>query len=131
MNQVSFVNGISTPRGGTHVAWIVEEVVKAVATAVSRGSSGRRLSITPGQIRPHICVFVDAIVPNPSFDSQCKDSLITPLSVFAKANVLPPEYLKEVIEKTGIMEVEAPLRSRENVLIVHNCASGSSGGRGN
>jgi DNA topoisomerase-2 len=68
--QVSFVNGICTTRGGTHVNFLAEQIVSRVQEAVEK--KAKDLRVKPHQVKQHLWLFVNCLVENPSFDSQTK-----------------------------------------------------------
>ena len=79
--QISFVNGISTSKGGTHIDHLVQELSKA-------------LSSTPSQIKQHLFVFLKLLIDKPSFESQTKTELNTKI----KENLeLKPKFIKDVL----------------------------------
>jgi DNA topoisomerase-2 len=66
--QVSFVNGVSTTGGGTHVEHVVGQLVRKAADMLS-------VKAVPGMassLRNALFVFVSATLVNPTFDSQTK-----------------------------------------------------------
>ena len=71
--QVSFVNGISTIKGGKHIDYIVNGIIKKVQTIVStKGVKRKKLDLKPAHIKDNIFVFVRSTIENPAFDSQIK-----------------------------------------------------------
>ena len=54
LQQVSFVNGIATTRGGKHVDHVLAPIVNEVSEAVNKKSKGAE--IKPFQIKNHIWV---------------------------------------------------------------------------
>jgi DNA topoisomerase II len=103
--QVSFVNSISTLRGGTHVNIMVEQLCRRIADYTNR-VHGKSLSstVTPNQVRNHLKIFVNALIENPAFDSQLKESLTTPSTKFGSNPVLSERFTKLVIQKSGVVE---------------------------
>ncbi|CAE7556120.1 TOP2 [Symbiodinium pilosum] len=77
--QVSFVNSISTSRGGTHVNYVAEQVVAAVMEEMTKekGAKAGNLAVKPQHVRNHLWVFVNCLIENPAFDSQTKETLTT------------------------------------------------------
>ena len=73
MRQFSFVNGIDTAKGGTHVELVASEISKQLRTKLSRKIGGFR----PAQIKSQLFVFVNCLVENPAFSSQTKEELTT------------------------------------------------------
>ena len=88
--------------------------------------------VTVQQVRSRLTVFVNCLVPNPTFDSQTKDTLVTPLATpgltatansapktgFVDVPPIPPTVMSEILARTGIVElvVESMLvrNDREN-----------------
>ena len=81
--QFSFVNSLTTFRGGTHVQLVTDQIAKYLAQQINR-QHGKSLdnTITPNQVKSHMRVFVNCLIENPSFDSQTKEFLETPARAF-------------------------------------------------
>lgn len=67
-DNVSYVNSIWTPRGGTHQKYIIDQIVEAVRAYIRRNH--KDLDVSERQVRAHVWVCVAALVENPTFDSQ-------------------------------------------------------------
>mmetsp|Transcript_11822 Transcript_11822/g.47709 ORF Transcript_11822/g.47709 Transcript_11822/m.47709 type:complete len:1558 (-) Transcript_11822:87-4760(-) len=97
LEQVSFVNSISTTRGGSHVDTVVNQVAKHIQNLVnSKQKKGKGVQVKPHQVKHHMWVFVNALIENPAFDSQTKETLTTKVSNFGSRCTLTPEFLKKV-----------------------------------
>lgn len=59
--------------------------------------------VKPFQIKSHLWVFVNALIENPAFDSQTKETLTTKPSAFGSKCEISEEFMKKVL-KTGIVE---------------------------
>lgn len=81
--QVSFVNGLLTINGGTHVKYVVDQLVKNISNHM------KKIQVKPQNIKDHMNVFIKCNIPNPTFNSQSKESLTTPLNASAKKLDLP------------------------------------------
>jgi DNA gyrase/topoisomerase IV subunit B len=114
---VSFVNNISTSRGGTHAAVVVDALVKALqpliekkahASASSSSDDSSELVITPHLIKQHLRVFINAWVRGPSFDSQSKEALSTPIPLPSgtasgtPAKLFPDKFIRSLMDDLGI-----------------------------
>jgi DNA topoisomerase-2 len=65
--QVSFVNGIATIRGGTHVEYVFDQLANHVKDIVNRKDKNANMKLHT--VRGHLWVFVNARIDNPAFDS--------------------------------------------------------------
>lgn len=101
--QVSFVNSISTSRGGTHVNYIADQVVNAVLEKVSKQKGSGALSIKAQHVKNYFCLFVNCLIENPAFDSQTKETLTSKRERFGSTCQLP-EDLCEAILESGIID---------------------------
>lgn len=73
--QVSFVNGICTTRGGTHVSHITEQITEKILGQISKKNKDMKLK--PNQIKQNLWVFLNCYIENPAFGSQTKEALTT------------------------------------------------------
>jgi DNA topoisomerase II len=105
MEQVSFVNGIWTLRGGKHVDHVASQIATRVCEAVNskRGATAAEAALKPAHVKNHLFVFVKSTIPNPAFDSQSKDTLTTPASKFGFKVDLSDKFIDKLI-KTGLLE---------------------------
>uniref|UniRef100_A0A7S2RU85 DNA topoisomerase 2 n=1 Tax=Mucochytrium quahogii TaxID=96639 RepID=A0A7S2RU85_9STRA len=104
MQQVSFVNGICTMKGGAHVNYIADQVANSLQTILKKKHKGAPLK--PHQIKSQLWIFVNALIVNPAFDSQTKETLTTRHPKFGPSEFLPQLSDKslKLIEKTKIVE---------------------------
>jgi DNA topoisomerase-2 len=91
--QCSWVNGISTTKGGTHV----DRVVKAITDELQKD---KRVSVKPAQIKASLFVFVRAVIVNPTFSSQTK---VECTSKITDAPNFKPKFIKDVLA-TGVLD---------------------------
>jgi DNA topoisomerase-2 len=99
--QVSFVNGVSTLKGGKHVEHVCASICKRIVDMVQER---RKRSVRPSAVREVLALFVRATVPDPTFDSQSKETLVTPVAKFATKCVLSDRFF-EALYKTRIVEM--------------------------
>jgi len=92
--QVSFVNGLSTIKGGRHVDYIMNQVTKTVTELVKKK---KKLTVRPQDIKNNIFLFVKCTIGNPSFDSQTKETLTTPVAQFGSKCELPEEFIAKLL----------------------------------
>lgn len=75
--HVSFVNTLCTYKGGKHVDYISDMVVKHIAEKLQKDKDVKGLQINNNTIKSKLFVFVNCLVINPTFDSQSKNYLAT------------------------------------------------------
>ena len=97
--QVSFVNGISTSEGGTHVDLVVNQIVNKLKDQLDK--KYKDITIRPSYIKDNLLVFINCLVENPVFSSQTKESHVTKASKFGSKCELSDELIKR-IDKLGI-----------------------------
>lgn len=95
--QVSFVNGICTTKGGTHVDHIVNMIVSSVQEEL-----GKKVKLSNSQIKNNLFVFVRCTLVNPSFSSQIKSECTLKVSQFGSVFEPPKNFAKSILAKTGI-----------------------------
>ena len=102
--QVSFVNGISTMKGGKHVDYIVNGLTKKIQTYIStKGYKRKKMELKTAHLKDNMFIFVKSTVENPSFDSQIKEYLTTPSSKFGSTCVFSEKFIEKVL-KTSLIE---------------------------
>jgi DNA topoisomerase-2 len=99
--QVSFVNGICTTKGGQHVNYLADQITKDLVEIIKK--KNKNAPIKPFQIKNYLSLFVNCKIVNPSFDSQTKETLTTTSSKFGSKPVVPEAMLKK-IAKCGIVD---------------------------
>lgn len=100
-NQISFVNSICTAKGGTHVNYIADQIVKALLPEVQRKTNNK--NVKPFQIKNHMTIFVNCLIENPAFDSQTKENMTLRASSFGSTYKVNDKFLAH-ISKSGIID---------------------------
>ena len=92
--QVSFVNGICTTKGGAHVDHVTSQIVAAI---------GGKFNLKPQQVRNTFFVFVKATLENPTFSSQVKSECTSKVADFGSRFDPPGSFVKAAL-RSGIQE---------------------------
>lgn len=98
--QVSFVNGIYTGKGGKHVEYILNQITKKMVEYIEKK---KKVEVKPNSIKEQIILFLRCDIENPAFDSQTKDFMNTPSSKFGSSCVVSDKFI-EKLAKIGIMD---------------------------
>lgn len=99
--NMSFVNGIWTSKGGTHVDTIVNQVTNHI---VDHLETKKKIKVKPGLVKEQLAVFIVSLIENPSFTSQTKETLTTKASTFGSSPKLSEDTLKKIVTKLGLVE---------------------------
>ncbi|KAI1319072.1 DNA topoisomerase 2 [Mortierella claussenii] len=94
--HVSFVNSISTSKGGVHVDYVANQIVKELVAVVKKKS--KSVNIKPFHIKSHMWVFINCLIENPAFDSQTKENMTLKQSAFGSKCELNEKFVKEIIK---------------------------------
>ena len=98
-SQVSFVNGISTSDGGTHVDYIINQIVSTLKEQLEKRH--KDITIRPSYIKDNILIFINCLIENPTFTSQTKENHATKVNKFGSTAKLTEDFIKRV-DKLGI-----------------------------
>ena len=99
--QVSFVNGINTTEGGTHLKYILDQITKMLEAHIKKGKN-KDSNIKAQYIKDHMWLFVKSTIVNPSFSSQTKEILTSKVTTFGSKCDILPEFIKK-LAKTDIV----------------------------
>jgi DNA topoisomerase-2 len=94
--QVSFVNGICTTKGGTHVDHVANTISNGIIEEMKK-----KLQLRPHQVKNAFMVFVKATLVNPSFGSQVKSDCTLKPQEFGSKFDPPKTFIKNIL-KTSI-----------------------------
>ena len=97
---LSFVNGINTIKGGKHIEYITNMVTKNL---VDMTLSKKKKVVKSQHIKDNLFIFVKALIVNPSFDSQSKETLTTPVAKFGSKCELSDKFYDKLF-KIGIVD---------------------------
>jgi DNA topoisomerase-2 len=109
---ISFVNGINTCHGGTHVDNIMTQIVNKLRPGIIKLLQG--VPLKPAMIKENIILFVDATIVNPEFNSQSKETLKTKATEFKYPYKISDAFITK-IKRTGIIDqIVANARAKAN-----------------
>ena len=99
---VSFVNSISTYKGGTHCNHVIDNLIKTLINDYIK-KKDKDIKITPTILKENLIFFINSTIINPAFSSQTKDTLTTKADKFGSKYTPSPTFLKK-LAKCGIVE---------------------------
>ena len=98
--QVSFVNGIFTGKGGKHVDYLLNQLVRKLTAYIKKK---KKVDVKSSTIKEQLMLFVRCDIENPTFDSQTKDYMNTPSSSFGTTCDISEKFVEKVA-KMGVMD---------------------------
>ncbi|XP_058531382.1 DNA topoisomerase 2-alpha isoform X2 [Ochotona princeps] len=100
--QISFVNSIATSKGGRHVDYVADQIVTKLADVVKKKNKGG-VAVKAHQVKNHMWIFVNALIENPTFDSQTKENMTLQAKSFGSTCPLSEKFMKAAMG-CGIVE---------------------------
>ena len=110
--HISFVNGIFTKRGGKHVDTVSRTILREFCDG-----PGKKLKtkMEPSQLKDALTFFVNATIVNPSFESQTKETLTTPMAKFGSVFKISDAFIARLSKEGGLFEeADAVLTENES-----------------
>ncbi len=93
--QVSFANSTDTYDGGTHVDYVMNQIISQLREFFSKK---HKVDVKPSELKNHMFLFLDSTVINPSFSSQTKEKLITEIKDFGSTFEVSQKLIQQIIK---------------------------------
>ena len=100
--QISFVNTVETKDGGTHVNYILNQIVEKLKVILKKK---HKVEIKPSDIKNHMLLFVNCAVVNSGFSSQTKEKLITEVKEFGTSHEVSDKLIKQIFDSEIIKSI--------------------------
>lgn len=100
-NHISYVNGICTYQGGTHVNNVTDKIVNGLMKIIKE--KHKDLKVKSSQIKDNLTIFIKSTIEDPAFNSQVKEFLTTKVAEYGSKCEFDDEFIKNVA-KTGIID---------------------------
>ncbi|CAG8545915.1 9807_t:CDS:10, partial [Ambispora gerdemannii] len=110
--QVSFVNSICTSKGGSHVEYLVNQIVTKLSEFIKKKTK-KKEAIKKQFIKSNLWVFVNCKIVNPSFDSQTKETLTTGQHHFGSTCEISDTFMKKIINSKVIDNITSLLSRKD------------------
>ena len=113
--QISFVNGICTYHGGSHVNYLVDNIIDKIKVQIAK--KHKDLTIKPSSIKENIIVFINSVIINPAFTSQVKETLKTKVTDFGSTCELSDKFIKKVYASGIVDQVINLVKMKQDSLL--------------
>lgn len=93
--QVSFANSTETYDGGTHVDYIMNQIIVSLREFFMKK---HKVDVKPSELKNHMFLFLDSTIINPSFSSQTKEKLITEVKDFGTTFEISNKLIQSILK---------------------------------
>lgn len=116
--QVSFVNGIDTCKGGTHVDYILNQIVTLIRTHIS---VKHKVDVRPAIIKQHIALFAKCKIASPMFTSQAKEEMCSEPKNFGATYKPSKAFVNKILSSAIVSNIVSHMKGEvdkaENAVI--------------
>lgn len=109
--QVSFANTTETYDGGTHVDYVMNQIIVSLREFFLKK---HKVDIKPSELKQHMFLFLDATVINPSFSSQTKEKLITEVKEFGTTFEVSPKLIQSILKSEIVNSILDWIQQKKN-----------------
>lgn len=109
--QISFVNSTDTYDGGTHVDYILTQILSQLREFFQKK---HKVDIKPSELKNHICLFLNSTIINPSFSSQTKEKLITEVKDFGFTYDISEKLVKWILKSEIVNSILDWIQQKKN-----------------
>ena len=109
--QISFVNSTDTYDGGSHVDYILNQILSQLREFFQKK---HKVDVKPSELKNHICLFLNSTVVNPSFSSQTKEKLITEIKDFGFTYEVTDKLIKSILKSEIVNSVLDWIQQKKN-----------------
>lgn len=100
--QISFVNGVDTFNGGTHIEYVALQIATKIREFIKKK---HKVDVKPNIIRQQMFLFVKASINAPMFTSQTKEFMSTEVRNYGASYIPSDKFIKKVLESAVVQKV--------------------------
>ena len=109
--QVSFANTTETYDGGTHVDYVMNQIIVSLREFFLKK---HKVDIKPSELKQHMFLFLNSTVINPSFSSQTKEKLITEVKEFGTTFEVSPKLIQSILKSEIVNSILDWIQQKKN-----------------
>jgi DNA topoisomerase-2 len=100
--QISFVNSTETYDGGTHVDYVMNQIITELRAYFNKK---HKFDVKPSELKQHMLLLLNCTIINPSFSSQTKEKLITEVKDFGQEFVVSKKLINSILKSEIVNSV--------------------------
>jgi DNA topoisomerase-2 len=109
--QISFANSTETYDGGTHVDYVMSQIVTQLREFFLKK---HKVDIKPTELKNHMTLFLDSTIINPSFSSQTKEKLITEVKEFGTTFDVSTKLVQSILKSEIVNSILDWIEQKKN-----------------
>lgn len=109
--QVSFANSTETYDGGTHVDYIMSQIISSLREFFLKK---HKVDVKPSELKNHMFLFLNSTVINPSFSSQTKEKLITEVKEFGASFEISSKLIQSILKSEIVNSILDWIEQKKN-----------------
>lgn len=113
--QIGFVNSTNVQEGGTHVDYIMGQIVSNVRSYIKDKT---KQDIKPSDIKNHFFVMINATIDNPRYNSQTKEKLETQIKDYGTSLTIDKKTIQKIIKSDIVSEILAWAENKQKLEIM-------------
>jgi DNA topoisomerase-2 len=114
--QISFINSNNTFNGGTHVNYIVNQIVNKLKIQLE--TKKKLTELKPSIIKDKFFIFLRATINNPSFNSQTKEQLTTQIKEFGCKVEVSDTFIQKLYKSSIVEDIVQIYKINEELKLV-------------
>lgn len=100
--HVSFVNGVDTFNGGTHVDYVANQIAAKLREHIKKK---HKIDIKPNNIKQQLMLFINCKINAPMFTSQTKESMSSDVKDFGTEFFITNHFLNKLIKSEVVTKI--------------------------
>lgn len=112
--HVSFVNGVDTFNGGTHVDYIANQITAKLREYILKK---HKIDIRPANIKQHLFLFINCTINAPTFTSQTKEFMSSDVKTYGTSFEVTDKFINALVKGEIVQKIldwaEAQQRQKE------------------
>jgi DNA topoisomerase-2 len=109
--QVSFANSTETYDGGTHVDYVLNQIIGQLREFFLKK---HKVDVRPSELKNHMFLFLDSTIINPSFSSQTKEKLITEVKEFGTTFEISNKLVTQILKSEIVNSILDWIQQKKN-----------------
>lgn len=100
--HISFVNGVDTYNGGTHVDYVANQITNALREYIKKK---HKIDVKPNNIRQQLLLFINAKINAPIFTSQTKEFMSSDVKDFGTEYKVSDKFINKLIKSEVVQKI--------------------------